>query len=250
MSAAEKVIELLKARRRAPTLEIVKATGLSWDEAIETLFTLENGGAVSRAEVLDLTKPIATAVWELRAEGAPESAEGRELGSVVSLILNPPLLRDLGSPPPASMGLLDSLSYAVSSASRSLRIAMPYVGDLMSALFAQHVQDLKRLSLLRVITEDTRSNRRALEPMRLFLPNLEVRYATKESGGVKVVGAHLKLIIADEDLAIIGTFNLTQAHLLVNYDVGVLLRGGVVRHLTAIFDAIWNKIVGGAGEQA
>lgn len=244
-------MEVLRARGRAPVLEIVRETGLSWSEVIKVLTALEGKGVVSRAEVLDLTKPIATAVWEVRAQAAPEPAEGEGIGSVVGLILNPPLLRDLETLPPASMGLLDSLSYAVSSASKSLRIAMPYVGDLMSTLFAQHVQDLRRLSLLRVIAEDDWRNRQALEPLKLFLPNLEVRYATRRApGGVKVAGAHLKIIVADEELAIVGTFNLTQAHLLVNYDVGVILKGGVVRYLTAIFDAIWNKVSGGACEQA
>ncbi|MEM1847494.1 MAG: phospholipase D family protein [Acidilobaceae archaeon] len=238
-----KVIELLRRRGRASTAEIVREIGLGWAETLSALSALERSGAVKRVEVLDPTKPLATAVWELQSEELKEPSS--TLGVVVNLILNPPLLRDVGYILPSCMGLLDSLSYVVSSASKGLRIAMPYVGELMTTLFMQHLQELKKVRLLRVITEDNVSNRRALEPMKVFLPNLEIRYATRVLGGIKVAGAHLKLIIADEELAIVGTFNLTQAHLLVNYDLGLLLKGEVVKHLSAIFDAIWEKVSDG-----
>lgn len=250
MSAANKIIEVLKALGKAPTLEIVRASGLRWADALRALTLLEGEGVVRRVEILDYTKPLATAVWALQKPAAPETAEGEALGSIISLILNPPLLRDLGRALPASMGLLDSLDYIVSSASRSLKVSMPYIGELMSTLFTQHLQDLRRVSLLRVITEDEQGNRRALEPLKSYLPNLEVLYATRRVEGVKVLGVHLKMIIADEELAIVGTFNLTQAHLLVNYDIGFLLRGSVVRRLNEIFDVIWNKLAGEGGGQA
>lgn len=246
--AAEKVVKYLKERGSACTLELVSETGLSWIEAVSTLSRLEREGLIRRVEVLDPTKPLATSVWKVQERKGGEQAKAEGLGMVVSLILNPPLVRDLKSAPPASMGLLDSLSYIVNSASSELRVAMPYVGGLMTTLFTQHLQELKKLRTLKVITENTQENRRSLEPLAFFLPNLQVRYATRRVNGIKVAGAHLKVIIADRELAIVGTFNLTQAHLLVNYDIGLLVRGNVVAHLCSIFDAIWDAISGGGSE--
>lgn len=246
--AEEKVVRFLKERGKACTLELVNEMDLSWVEALNTLSRLERGGLIRRVEVLDPTKPLATAVWEAKEKEKAEQSKVEELGTVVGLILNPPLLRDLKNTPPASMGLLDSLSYIVNSTSSELRISMPYVGGLISTLFTQHLQELRKLKTLRVITEETQDNKRSLEPLSLFLPNLRVRYATRRINGIKVAGAHLKLIIADDKMAIVGTFNLTQAHLLVNYDIGLLVRGNIVRHLCLVFDTIWDALSGVVNE--
>jgi phosphatidylserine/phosphatidylglycerophosphate/cardiolipin synthase-like enzyme len=248
MSAPEKVLECLRRRGRAPTLEIVKDTGLSWTEVADALASLEGGGLVERAGLIDPTKPLSTTVWVLRLAKAPQALEGG-IGIVAGLVLNPPLLRDLSRAPPASMGLIDSLNYIVQAASESLRIMMPYIGDLMSVLFTQHLESLRGLRSVRVIVEDDARNRQALEPLKLYLPNMQALYATRRSSGVKVAGAHAKLIIADEKVALVGTFNLTQAHLLVNYDVGLLVKGSVVSYLSEIYDALWGAIQSSEAQQ-
>jgi len=248
LSAPEKVLEYIRQRGRAPTLEIVKDTGLSWTEVADALASLEGSGVVEKAGLIDPTKPLSTTVWVLRPARIPRALEGG-IGTVASLVLNPPLLRDLGRAPPASMGLMDSLNYIVQAASEALRIMMPYIGDLMSALFAQHLESLRGLRSIKVIVEDGTRNRQALEPLKLYLPNMQALYATKRSGGVKVAGAHAKLIIADEKVALVGTFNLTQAHLLVNYDVGLLVKGSVVSYLSEIYDALWNALQGSEAHQ-
>ncbi|MEM2425190.1 MAG: phospholipase D-like domain-containing protein [Candidatus Bathyarchaeia archaeon] len=238
----EKLIDFLRKKNRACTFEIVEMTNFNWIEVLDNLFKLEKEGRVRRIKVLDPTKPLATAIWEICECEVAEETKAGELGIVTAIILNPPLLRDLYNCPPGSMGLLDSLSYLVCHASQSLRIAMPYVGDLISTLFTQHLQELRRLSILRIITENTRENKCVLEPLKLYLDNLEFCYASIYSQGIKTLGAHLKLLIADENMAILGTFNLTRAHLLVNYDIGLLIRGDVVKHLCKIYDELWEKL--------
>jgi len=241
-SAVDRVLECIRRRGSAPTLEVVKETGLSWTEVVDALASLEKGGSVIRSGFLDPTKPLSTTVWVASPiAGAPQAPEGEGVGSVVGIVLNPPLIRDLrGRLPAASMGLMDSLDYVVQEASECLRIMMPYIGDLMSVLFTQHINSVSKLRSIYVITEDTSGNRTALEPLKTYLPNLQALYATKKVEGVKVAGAHAKLVIADEKVALVGTFNLTQAHLLVNYDVGLLVKGKIVKYLREIYDAVWS----------
>lgn len=238
-SPADRVLECIRRRGKAPTFELVKETGLKWAEVVDALAELEKSGAVARAGFLDPAKPLSTTVWAY--VGAPQAKAPEGIGAIAGIVLNPPLLRDLGRTPAASMGLMDSLDYIIQEASEHLRIMMPYIGDLMSVLFTQHLSSVSKLRAVRVITEDAAGNRAALEPLKTYMPNLQVLYATKRTDeGVKVLGAHAKLIIADEKVALVGTFNLTQAHLLVNYDVGLLVKGKVVSYLREIYDAIWS----------
>lgn len=228
----------------AYALEVKEGAGISWRDFVEEITALESQGLIKKRDPpADLTKPIATTKWCV-SEQAGASVESMELGTVVSLILNPPVLRILRIPPQGSIGLVDSLQGFVCSASKSLRIMMPYLGDFVSLLFLSCADKLKGLNYMRIITEHIQKNYALLERLKRFFPNLEVAYATKEAGGVKLEGAHAKLIIIDEDYALIGTFNLTDAHLLINYDVGVIVKGEVVRILADVFDKLWDAVQG------
>ncbi|MEM0049742.1 MAG: phospholipase D-like domain-containing protein [Zestosphaera sp.] len=239
------ILRMLKEKGGcAYALEVKEATGMSWRDLVEEITTLESQNLIKKqGPPVDLTKPIATTKWCIseKSEGGLESIG---LGTVVSLILNPPVLRILRIPPQGSIGLVDSLQGFVCSASKNLRIIMPYLGDFVSLLFLNCADRLKGLSRMRIITERNQSNYVLLERLKRFFPNLEVAYATKEAMGVKIEGAHAKLIIIDEDYALIGTFNLTELHLLVNFDVGVVVKGEVVRILAGVFDKLWDAVKG------
>ncbi|MEM2483034.1 MAG: phospholipase D-like domain-containing protein [Candidatus Nezhaarchaeales archaeon] len=241
----ELILRVLKEKGGcAYALEVKEATGIPWRDLVEEITALESQNLIKKqGPPVDLTKPIATTKWCI-SEKTEESLESIEMGTVVSLILNPPVLRILRIPPQGSIGLVDSLQGFVCSASKNLRIMMPYLGDFVSLLFLNCADRLKGLSCMRIITERIQNNYVLLERLKRFFPNLEVAYATKEAGGVKVEGAHAKLIIIDEDYALIGTFNLTEAHLLVNYDVGVMVKGKVVKILADVFDKLWDAVQG------
>jgi len=237
MSATDVVKEaLLDAGGCAYPIDL--AAKIPWQVLVEGLRELEERGIARRVgRPLDPTKPFATTKWCL-TEG-PGTEE--PLGVAIALIANPPVVDAVGEVPPGVIGLIDSLNTVVCSSERSLRIMMPYLGELLPVAFMQCAARLRTLRLLRVLTEDIDSNRRALERLRRFVPNLEVKYATRISNRVKVKGVHAKVIITDEMQALVGTFNLTQAHLLVNYDVGLLVRGRIVAVLTGIFDKLWEE---------
>jgi len=236
MSAADVVKRaLLDAGGCAYPIDL--AAKIPWQVLVEGLQELETSGIAKRVgRPLDPTKPFATTKWCL-AEG-PRVEE--PFGVVVALVANPPVVDAVGEVPPGVIGLMDSLSTVVCSSERSLRIMMPYLGELLPVAFMQCAARLRTLGLLRVLAEDIDSNRRALERLRRFMPNLEVKYATKIDGKVKVRGVHAKVIISDEAQALVGTFNLTQTHLLVNYDVGLLVRGRIVAVLAEVFDKLWE----------
>jgi phosphatidylserine/phosphatidylglycerophosphate/cardiolipin synthase-like enzyme len=49
-------------------------------------------------------------------------------------------------------------------------------------------------------------------------------------------------VVIDDELAIVGTFNLTKYHLFVNYDIGLVVRGPIVKYLSEIFDYLWDYL--------
>ena len=247
----EKILNHIKEKGSSSGYEIVKSLNLSWSDTIKLLDFLEKNGIICLDEIVDPTKPFATSVWKLcqpkNIVKEEVGAVGKDemLGTVEGLILNPPLLRDIKKDFPAMglmMGLMDSLEFIVSSTKKSLKIMMPYVGELLSILFTSHLQNLKKIDSIQVITEDRRENKRTIEPLKQFLPNLQVAYATKRESDVKVTGIHAKVLIADEEIAVVGTFNLLQIHLLVDYDIGVFVKGEVVHLLAKIFDDLWEQL--------
>ncbi|MGC8987821.1 phospholipase D-like domain-containing protein [Infirmifilum sp.] len=239
------MLRILRSRPSgcAYLFEIAEELGGRWADALRGLAELEARGLARRSgPPIDPTKPISTTLWC--------AAEGREegpYGEVEALILSPPVVSDLGIPQGApSYGLEESLRSFMCGARESMRIMMPYVGDLLNVLMLSCLEKLRQLKWIRVLTEDEYSNKRVLEPMKSFLSNLEVAYATRKIGGVKVRGVHAKLIVIDSSVAIVGTFNLTNAHLAVDYDVGLVVRGRVVSHLAEVFDAAWRAVSGGS----
>jgi phosphatidylserine/phosphatidylglycerophosphate/cardiolipin synthase-like enzyme len=57
----------------------------------------------------------------------------------------------------------------------------------------------------------------------------------------KQLGAtHAKAVIIDEQIAYLGSANLTRLSLTGNFELGVLLRGELVADLVAVFDAMFD----------
>jgi hypothetical protein len=205
---------------------------------------LAAGGLVYRLEesVLDFTKPLLTSKWciagQQKAQERPEV-----IGEVVDLIVNPKLYRDLGSymQRMGFPGTFDALKGYVCSSEVSLKVMMPYIGDLLGVMLAECIERLSRVEV-KVITEVDSAG--SVEPIRGLLPNIKVLYATQyaQAGSrkVKVRGIHAKLILVDRRIAVVGTFNLTKHHLYTNYDIGVVLRGAVASYLDELFEAVWG----------
>jgi len=194
-----------------------------------------------KESVLDFTKPLLTSKWCIA--GQQQVQERPEIiGEVVDLIINPKLYQDLGTYTQRMgfLGTFDALKGYVCSSEVSLKVMMPYIGDLLGVMLSECIERLSRVEV-KVITEIASAG--SVEPIKGLLPSIKVRYATQytQAGGrnVKVRGIHAKLILVDGRVAIVGTFNLTRYHLYTNYDIGVVLRGAVANYLDELFETVW-----------
>jgi phosphatidylserine/phosphatidylglycerophosphate/cardiolipin synthase-like enzyme len=211
------------------------------------LLRLARQGLVYRDEVttIDYTKPLLTSKWCITSKPERSQTQPEALGEVISLILNPPLYKDLNGwlADKSFPGLIDALRAYICGARREVKIAMPYVGDLLGILMQECADKLRNVKI-RVMTEDESAS--DVEPLKGYLPALQVAYATDYSRAagkpVKVRGVHAKFVIIDDELAIVGTFNLTKYHLFVNYDIGLVVRGPIVKYLSEIFDYLWGYL--------
>lgn len=210
-----------------------------------TLGALAKQGLVYRDEksTLDFTRPLLTSKWCLKsALKQVTSTAAPTLGEVIEVILSPPLIRDLTnwSKDTPIVGLLDSLHIYLCNAKHSVKIAMPFIGDILGVLTMECINSIKDVEF-KVIAED--SSRRDIEILRGTIPKLSVLYATKRAkDGTKVKGIHAKFIIIDDEVAIIGTFNLTKYHLFVNYDLGIVVKGPIVKFLNDLFEHMWKAL--------
>jgi hypothetical protein len=254
MTQDKLVQEVINAMRQrggcAYIQELAEAIKEDEFEVYKALMLLEAEGAVLRDKnsPIDYTKPITTTKWCLKKETVellPARASSElSFGSVVGIVANPPLLKDapnaLKNAP--VVGLLDCIRQVLCSAQNCIEIMVPYVGDMLNVLCAECFSNLNKLKSIRIITERTNENIRLLESLKKFVPNLEVIYATRFSENVKVSGVHTKMIIVDEETAIVGTFNLTNAHLFINYDLGLVVNGPIVKCLANMFNEVWTKL--------
>jgi phosphatidylserine/phosphatidylglycerophosphate/cardiolipin synthase-like enzyme len=167
------------------------------------------------------------------------------LGEVVDLILSTQLYKDLGGWLTGKdfPGLIDALKAYICGAKREIKIAMPYIGDFLGLLLQECADKLRNVKI-RVMTESESAG--DVEPLKGYLPMLQAIYATDYSRAadkpIKVRGIHAKFVVIDDELAIVGTFNLTKYHLFVNYDIGLVVRGPIVKYLSEIFDYLWDYL--------
>jgi len=240
------ILEILKARGGcAYALDVKEEARISWQELVKALAELEIAGlAYRKGEPLDVTKPTATTLWCLRE--VKGTLDRVAVGDVIGIVVSPAIVRRINRVLPMIVGLSEFLEEFVCSARENMRVIMPYLSGLAGYLFAKCLGSLKRLKFIRLITEENEGNIYTLERLKEYLSNLEVIYATRyiERKGVKVKveGAHAKVIVVDEKYAMIGTFNLTEVHLLTNYDIGVLITGEAVTAITRIFDTLWEAL--------
>jgi phosphatidylserine/phosphatidylglycerophosphate/cardiolipin synthase-like enzyme len=214
------------------------------------LLQLARQGLVYRDETttIDYTKPLLTSKWCITSKPAqaPTQPEApKMLGEVVDLVLSTRLYKDLdgwltGKDFP---GLIDALKAYICGARREIKIAMPYIGDFLGLLLQECADKLRNVKI-RVMTESESAG--DVEPLKAYLPMLQAVYATDYSRAadkpIKVRGIHAKFVVIDDELAIVGTFNLTKYHLFVNYDIGLVVRGPIVKYLSDIFDYLWDYL--------
>jgi phosphatidylserine/phosphatidylglycerophosphate/cardiolipin synthase-like enzyme len=144
-----------------------------------------------------------------------------------------------------------SIRRYLAEATDTVRIANPYFDDTehvlndLAALPRRGV-DLK-LVTREVDTDDP--NRSAVDPIEEITGQLSddernhlfVRDFYDTDRYDKQLGAtHAKAVIIDDQIAYLGSANLTRLSLTGNFELGVLLRGELVADLVAVFDAMFD----------
>ncbi len=74
-----------------------------------------------------------------------------------------------------------------------------------------------------------------------FGREFQCRVFAQSVGGLLIAGLHAKMVIADSDLAYIGSWEFRRHSLMSNFEVGLLFRKDGVGNLDSIFDLIWNN---------
>lgn len=147
----------------------------------------------------------------------------------------PPALADAGD----SGGYLDAAIEVINAAQKSLWLVSPFVEARgMGRLLEPAVRALERGVRVRVVSHGTElassSASAALEQLRResvrIAGNLAV-YGVVADAGLLV---HSKVVLADGVTATLGSANLTNRGLTLNFEVGVLLRGEPARDLESM----------------
>jgi len=144
-----------------------------------------------------------------------------------------------------------TIRHYLAQATNTVRIANPYFDD------TDHVLDdlaaLPRRGVdLKLITREIDTdnpNQSAIDAIEEITDQLSdderehfyVRdfYDTDQYDN-QIGATHAKAVIVDEDVAYLGSANLTRLSLTGNFELGVLLRGELVADLVAVFDAMFE----------
>ncbi|RLI46939.1 hypothetical protein DRO64_00080 [Candidatus Bathyarchaeota archaeon] len=238
---AVKIIKALEKVKGPLTIsEIADRLGLPEQEIYSIILKLERHGLVKRIydEDFDITRPALTVKWS-----ALKKAEART--TTAQLVASfPPRIGDFKKL--CSMYgfiyLIDALEEVIGSARRSLRVMCPYVDTTFTNMLVRADCIRRGLVKVRIISERNSTSRSTLEYIKAILRGVEVKYADVYEGERKVSGVHAKAVIADEDLMLLGSFNLTIRHIATNLDAGVLLRGPAVVAFVKVFDDLWDRL--------
>jgi len=248
----DQVVEALRrARGPVTSKDLLRRINCDEYELARVLLKLSSEGVVERVYTreYDSLQPFYTSSWRLSATPA-QTERSYERGSPqakIQLVASVPVAlnrEDLLN----KYGLVDfSDAYIslVEIAERELKIACPYIDEFGISSLITKMRKSTSL-VVHILTELSKSPILSYY-LKLFADRLLVKDFSKilpsSEGGrsTKLLGLHTKLLIADDSVALLGSFNLSKYHWLVNFDLGVLLHdSAVVSRLSALFEELWS----------
>ncbi len=253
--AEKEIIELLTREKRPLTTEyICSKLNMPKSIASSALYRLLKRGIIKRVYTkgYDPTRPFDTATWileeEIRStEEALKAEEGIKLG-YTKLVLSIPLsMLDLRTDllnRYEALDLHDAYTHVIEMAKHELKIMCPIIDAYALYPLVNKMLNSKELRI-KILTEIGKSKDviyllESLEARNIEIKNVE-RKARYEGYEKKAFGVHAKLIIADNEVALLGSFNLSRHHYLVDFDIGFLIYDPIiVNKLSSIFDELWN----------
>lgn len=132
---------------------------------------------------------------------------------------------------------------SIQSATDDVKIICPFIDDFSLYPIASRLKSSPALKL-RIITEEETYNKIS-QTLRVF-PKAEMRTfsyfeSSKQGYSTKLAGIHMKTIIIDKQVAIVGSFNLTKSHLYKNIDVGFAFPDApTIKRFEDLFECIWE----------
>jgi phosphatidylserine/phosphatidylglycerophosphate/cardiolipin synthase-like enzyme len=179
-------------------------------------------------------------------EGLRRAAEQPE----VDVVANIPGLGIGQVPSQRCLDMLSAFLAIVKQARHVLRICSPFADQPTLSMLVPHFRGLagrgvevrfltrpERFHLLKpVLSEIWEAYKRAsLEE------KFQCRVFAQSVGGLLIAGLHAKMVIADSDLAYVGSGELRRHSLMSNFEVGLLVRKDGAGNLAYIFDLIWEN---------
>lgn len=252
----EKIIQLLRKERRPLTTEyICSELSIPKIVASSALYKLLKNGLIRRiyTDSYDPTRPFDTASWTIDEKEAiaEKIHEPKAYASAYTkLVLSVPL-----SMLSLRLGLLnkydaldlhDAYTHVIEIAKNELKIMCPIIDAYALYPLVTKMINSKDLKI-RILTELEKSRDVLYLLESLKVRNIEIKDVARsvryENYERKAFGIHAKLVIADDEVALIGTFNLSRHHYLVNFDLGFLLYdANIIAKLSSIFDELWNYV--------
>ncbi|MBC7076804.1 MAG: hypothetical protein H5T92_00605, partial [Synergistales bacterium] len=117
-----------------------------------------------------------------------------------------------------------------------------YIDDFASYPLVEALRENSDLRI-RVVTE-TGSLSKIQRILNIYSGRVEARAIGESSNtvsGFKTLGVHMKVVVVDRKAVMVGSFNLTQTHLHVNFDVCFIFHDtGTIEKFVRIFDWLWS----------
>jgi len=239
----------------------------------QIIATVSKKGRISISELLASVEPAERAVAELRVlrlvkrgvlrlepsgqgmiltMGASQGREPIPFESAeVALVATMPLgAHSLSGRPRSYIDLLDALNTLIAGAKRELRISSPFAdpetiallrpsfrraagGGVMVKFLTRSARDRQLLAALKSLY-DTYAKLGAPDKFSL-------RCYEESVAGLLVEAVHAKVVISDDDMAYVGSGELRKHSITADVEIGVLMRGAVVKQLVDLFDAVWER---------
>lgn len=259
-----RLIKVLEAERRPMSFsELQRRVDVSSSLLLRGVFELYKNGVIDRvySEDFDPTRPFDTALWilrpgkkarievaEPRAGGVREEVKGpQDFRLVLSVPLTLHAQRTAFLNRHSAMDIFDAFEYVVNLAEKDLKIVCPVLdayGFFPVVNRLHRAPDLK----VRIITELDKSRdvmyfAEVAGPRRILVVDALKLIETPQGGQRKVEGVHAKMAIADNKAALIGSFNFSRHHYLVNFDAGFLIHSQpVIELLSSLFEELWRHV--------
>ena len=266
----EFVFTLLASGKILTAEEILQKVGISGKKAttgqlVNILLQAEREGFIEkvRDERFDDLKPLTSVAWKptiafnkLNVQKLPKSQpEPVETKTVLPTILDYEAdLRLVISQPSFAFTQLDELRKGIHAleareaiekviidSKKTLRVISPFYDELFIDLLSKHTSKLRSLDWIRIIADQEKDQAKiTLDKVKALFSNTKIKYLYKGAGGFKIGGIHAKILLADENEALIGSFNFTHSHVVYNIDIGLLVTGRMAQDIAKAYDTIWE----------